>query len=113
MRLRSRPIDAHAVLGIKPGASRAEIRRAYRRLALTIHPDVAGAQATGDMARLNEARDQLDAHAPAGGRPEGAPGSAESPGEPVEPRRPPAWAPDHEPAWTDHWSAWNELPRRD
>lgn len=112
MRPRPRHLDAHAVLGVTPGASRSEIRRAYRRLALRTHPDVAGADATADMARLNGARDELDARFPGA-----APGPGSDPGAgaggPAAPRRPPEWAAEHAPAWTDHWSAWNELPKRD
>jgi len=38
--------DPHAVLGVRPGATRAEIRRAYRRLAKLYHPDANGGDAT-------------------------------------------------------------------
>jgi hypothetical protein len=37
-----RPLSAHAVLGIEPGASSAEIRTAYKRRALVTHPDQGG-----------------------------------------------------------------------
>jgi DnaJ domain len=40
-------------LGIEPAATRAEIHRAYRRLAKRLHPDRGGTDA--DMARLNDA----------------------------------------------------------
>ncbi len=39
MRLRTPGVSA---LGLDPGASRGEITRAYRRLALLTHPDVSG-----------------------------------------------------------------------
>jgi hypothetical protein len=39
MRLRTPGVSA---LGLEPGASRGEITRAYRRLALLTHPDVSG-----------------------------------------------------------------------
>jgi hypothetical protein len=50
--------DPHRVLGVTPGAEPAEIRRAYRALAKTVHPDVEG----GDAARfaaLQEAYETL------------------------------------------------------
>jgi molecular chaperone DnaJ len=114
VRPRREPIDPYATLGVTPGASRAEVRRAYRRRALAIHPDIAGAEATEEMARLNEARDRLAARPPGralrASRPADAAGPARP--EPQEPRTRPGWASAHDP-WTDHWSAWNELRRRD
>jgi molecular chaperone DnaJ len=109
--------DPYAVLGLEPGASRAEIRRAYRRRAMVVHPDVAGTAATPEMARLNRAREDLDArsasevaadeaHPGRGSR--GAPSTAS--GTEAEP---PAWTEALRETWPDYWSAWNELPRRD
>jgi hypothetical protein len=112
MRPRPKPIDPHAVLGVAPGAGKAEIRRAYRRRALAVHPDVAGLEATAAMAALNHARDQLLSRGPAGAPgPSADPETARPTG--AEPRPRPGWASAHTSAWTDHWSAWNELPRRD
>jgi molecular chaperone DnaJ len=114
VRPRREPLDPYATLGLAPGASRAEVRRAYRRRAKAIHPDIAGADATEEMARLNDAREQLEARAPRRGRsgdPSPADASADMP--PPAPRERPSWAAAHEPAWTDHWSAWNDLRRRD
>ena len=109
------PFDPYAVLGLEPGATRAEVRRAYRRRAKAIHPDVAdGADATGEMARLNRARDQLLAKA-APGRAAPAGNGDPDPAAHPKPRRArtrPAGTEDHEAAWPDHWSAWNDLPRR-
>jgi hypothetical protein len=112
MRPRRKPFDPHATLGLAAGATHAEVRRAYRRRAMAIHPDVTGVDSTTEMARLNRARDELLARpgtgAPATGDDHGAaaPRSAERP-----PR--PAWAAPYEAAWTNYWSAWNELPRWD
>lgn len=118
------PADPYAVLGVQPGASRAEVRRAYRRRALEIHPDTA---ATGDeaatdaMVRLNRARDQLLARGPgratrppdASADASGASGPRSDATTPPEPRERPAWADAHDAAWTDHWAAWNEPRRRE
>ncbi|HEX3953490.1 MAG TPA: TerB family tellurite resistance protein [Stellaceae bacterium] len=60
--------DPHAVLGVLPNASLAEIRAAYRRLVRTNHPDLLVARgmpadrialATTRVARINAARDRL------------------------------------------------------
>lgn len=46
--------DCHAVLGVSPNASKAEIDRAYRKLAATHHPDKGGD--TAFMQKINKAR---------------------------------------------------------
>ena len=57
--------EALSVLGLEPGASRAEILAAYRELAQMLHPDKFGenkrlrARAEQQMKRINEARDVL------------------------------------------------------
>jgi hypothetical protein len=64
------------------------------------------------MARLNHARDELLAAESSGGRTgstEPATGPHRTAGRPQRP----SWATAHEAAWTDYWSAWNELPRRE
>ena len=46
----------YAILGVSPGASEGEVKRAYRRLARLHHPDVQGDVARDDqIKRLNEA----------------------------------------------------------
>lgn len=49
--------DAYAILGLKDGASREEIRDAHRRLMRAAHPDRGGSDWLA--ARINEARDVL------------------------------------------------------
>lgn len=57
--------EALSVLGLEPGASRAEISAAHRELAQMLHPDKFGenkrlrARAEQQMKRVNEARDVL------------------------------------------------------
>jgi DnaJ domain len=105
------PFDPYAALGLAPGATKADVRRAYRRRALSVHPDVTGTDSTEEMTRLNDARDELLSTGSSGRRPstEGPVASArEGAGRPERP----SWAAAHEAAWTDYWSAWNELPKR-
>ena len=49
--------EARALLGVKEGATDAEIRRAHRAKMAKAHPDQGGAH--GEAARLNAARDRL------------------------------------------------------
>jgi hypothetical protein len=93
--------EPHEVLGVGRGASRSEIVRAFRVRARLLHPDVSGSDTTAEMADLSAARDVLLPRA------DGAPVSSR----PGEPAKRPVWATAHDPAWTDHWAAWNE-PRR-
>jgi molecular chaperone DnaJ len=58
--VRGRPMgDPYAVLGLAPGATVADVQRAYRRRARLLHPDIAGEAATARMAELNLARDTV------------------------------------------------------
>ncbi len=47
--------EAWAVLGLRPSATRDEVRAAYRRLVRAHHPDVAGDGGAATTARINEA----------------------------------------------------------
>ena len=49
--------EARDILGVAPGASRAEIESAFRRLMQRAHPDHGGS--AGLAARINAARDRL------------------------------------------------------
>jgi hypothetical protein len=55
--------DPHSVLGLPPGASQAEIKRAYRRLAKAFHPDNAGEAAIPRFLAIQAAYDQLTGQA--------------------------------------------------
>jgi len=110
MRPRPEPTDPYATLGLARGATRAEVRRAYRQRALAVHPDVTGTDSTDEMARLNHARDQLLSSPPPAGQTDASGPTMGAP-RASRPERP-SWATAHEAAWTDHWSAWNELPKR-
>jgi hypothetical protein len=94
--------EPHALLGVRRGANRDEITRAFRARARVVHPDVSGADTTTAMADLTAARDALLKRDPV---------EPAAPTVPTEPRERPGWAKAHGAAWTDHWAAWNE-PRR-
>ncbi|MDQ3129107.1 MAG: J domain-containing protein, partial [Chloroflexota bacterium] len=51
--------DPWRTLGVAPGATQDEIRRAYRRLAKINHPDAAGEGALPGFLAIQQAYDQL------------------------------------------------------
>jgi len=51
--------DAYRTLGLAPGASKAEVKRAYRLLAKAFHPDSAGEAALPRFLAIHEAYDRL------------------------------------------------------
>ncbi len=51
--------DAYRTLGLQPGASMAEVKRAYRLLAKAFHPDSAGEAALPRFLAIHEAYDRL------------------------------------------------------
>jgi preprotein translocase subunit Sec63 len=54
-------LAAYSILGLEPDAPFADARRAYRQLARTLHPDVAGgnARAAARYAEIREAYETL------------------------------------------------------
>jgi molecular chaperone DnaJ len=57
--VRSAPVDLYAVLGVARSATAADLRRAYRRLALQHHPDRAGPASAPLFAQIAEAYGML------------------------------------------------------
>jgi curved DNA-binding protein CbpA len=52
-------MDPYRVLGLESGASQAEVKRAYRRLAKALHPDAAGEAALPRFLEIQEAYERL------------------------------------------------------
>lgn len=71
-------IDPYRTLGLEPGASAAEVKRAYRRLAKAFHPDSAGEAALPRFLAIQEAYEVLVTGRRVG---RGAPGASAASGE--------------------------------
>ena len=52
--------EAYEYLGLKPNATKAQIKQAYRTLSKHIHPDATGENTNAFMRELTEARDLLE-----------------------------------------------------
>ena len=71
-------LDPYRTLGLEPGASMAEVKRAYRRLAKAFHPDSAGEAALPRFLAIHEAYEAIKT-----GRPMGATRAGTRPEEPT------------------------------
>ena len=90
--------DPYRTLGLDPGATSAEIKRAYRRLAKAYHPDSAGERALPRFLAIQAAYERLTSGQP-GARSAGGDGGArragpQGPATPPPPGRP--WSADAE-----------------
>lgn len=84
--------DPHRTLGLNPGATPAEIKRAYRRLAKAYHPDSAGERALPRFLAIQAAYERLTADQP-GGAVSGGRGQPARRGPGAGPATPPADGP--------------------
>ncbi|HEY7935994.1 MAG TPA: DnaJ domain-containing protein [Candidatus Limnocylindrales bacterium] len=91
--------DPYRALGLEPGATPAEIKRAYRRLAKAYHPDSAGERALPRFLAIQAAYERLSAGQPgatgsAARDPASRRGARPAPPPPPQPSRP--WSADAE-----------------
>jgi len=98
--------SSYALLGLKPHASAADVRRAYRRLVMRLHPDHAGNDRVAEFLAIRAAYESLLAHPRAA---EPNPRRTQPSGgiAVYRPRRPfrPA-APVPRPEWRDRGTGW-------
>jgi hypothetical protein len=91
--------DPYQTLGLSQGATPAEIKRAYRRLAKAYHPDSAGERALPRFLAIQAAYERLTTGQPGGppasGRPQSSPRRPASPGPTAQPPGRP-WSADAE-----------------
>lgn len=93
--------DPYQTLGLSPGATQAEIKRAYRRLAKAYHPDSAGERAIPRFLAIQAAYERLTT---------GQPGGPPATGRAQPSRRPPSQGPAAPPP-SRPWSADAERAR--
>lgn len=80
--------DPYLTLGLQPGATMAEVKRAYRQLAKTFHPDSAGEKATPRFLAIQAAYEQIrTGRVVLGGSRAGRPAPAAPAAAPSEPWR--------------------------
>ena len=79
--------DPYRTLGLEHGASAAEVKRAYRRLAKAFHPDSAGEAALPRFLAIHEAYEAIRTGRPMGGTRAGARPSSSAATPPAEPWR--------------------------
>lgn len=100
--------DPHARLGLAPGASTTEIKRAYRRLVMRYHPDLVGDGSLADFLAVKAAYEALLAD-PGSAMPDlrrTASAGGRVVYRPTRPSRPTAAAP-RAPEWRDRATGWS------
>lgn len=76
-------LDPYRTLGLEPGASTAEVKRAYRRLAKAFHPDSAGEAALPRFLAIHEAYEAIKTGRPMGATRAGPPPPRPASGSPA------------------------------
>lgn len=76
-------LDPYRTLGLEPGATTAEVKRAYRRLAKAFHPDSAGEAALPRFLAIHEAYEAIKTGRSMGATRAGAPPSKAAPEPPT------------------------------
>ena len=88
--------DPYRILGLDPGATPAEIKRAYRRLVKAYHPDSAGERALPRFLAIQAAYERLTGVQPGGPGQAGRDGSAGRRGSPPSPPPSRPWSAEAE-----------------
>ena len=52
--------EAYEFMGLKPNATKEQIRKAYREIGKVVHPDISGVNTNTIMKKLNEAKEILE-----------------------------------------------------
>ena len=97
--------NPYARLGLAPGASMADVKRAYRRLAMHFHPDHAGPGSLQTFMAVKTAYEWIVAHHSVAGPGRNRPGSVSRPtgAQPVRHAPPMAPPPAPAPAVRSNW----------